>query len=75
MVRVTWGRSHPGRTKNGDKRSKSQLGRDFRVVPTHIIDINAYMLIFINKLSEITKIPDIPEKFMALSDSQRYLDK
>ena len=36
----------------------SQLGCDFRVVPSHIIDINEYMLIFINKLTEITKIPE-----------------
>ena len=51
VVRVTWGRilpllrSHQGRTKNGDKITIS-------VVPTHI-DINAYMLILIYKLTEI----------------------
>ena len=33
---------------------------NFRVIPSHIIDINAYMLIFINK---ITKFRDIPGKF------------
>ena len=41
--------------------SKSQLGWDFRVVPTNIININAYMLILINKLTEISKILDFPE--------------
>ena len=45
---VTWGRRHLGRAKNGDNGSKSQLGWDFRVVPPHIIDINAYMLILID---------------------------
>ena len=30
---------------------------DFTVIPSHIIDINAYMLIFISKLAEINKIP------------------
>ena len=31
------------------------------VLPTNIININAYMLILINKLTEISKIPDYPE--------------
>ena len=61
MVRVTWGRRQLSRTKNGENRSKTQLGCDFRVVPTHIININAYKLILINKLKEILKIPDFPE--------------
>ena len=31
------------------------------MVPTHIIKINGYMLILINKLTEILKNPDFPE--------------
>ena len=31
------------------------------MVPTNIININAYMLILINELMEISKIPDFPE--------------
>ena len=61
MVQVIGHRSDLGRTKNGEKRSKSQLGWDFRVVPTNIINKNAYMLILINKLTEISKILDFPE--------------
>ena len=30
-------------------------------IPTHILNINAYMLILINKLTEISKIPDFLE--------------
>ena len=62
MVRVICGRSDLGRAENGDKRCKISIKVDFRVIPSHIniiIDINAYMLVFINK---ITKFPDIPEK-------------
>ena len=33
------------------------------MVPTHIININAYMLILINKLTEISKIPEFFRKF------------
>ena len=61
VVQVIGHRSDLGRTKNGENVSKSQLGWDFRVVPTNIININAYMLILINKLTEISKIPDFPE--------------
>ena len=61
MVQVIGHRSDLGQTKNGEKRSKSQLGWDFRVVPTNIINKNAYMLILINKLTKISKIPDFPE--------------
>ena len=61
MVQVIGHRSDLGRTQNREKRSKSQLGWDFRVVPTNNININAYMLILINKLTEISKIPDFPE--------------
>ena len=41
-----------------------------------MIDINAHMLIFINKLTEITKIPDIPEKvnFRNFSGNSGYFD-
>ena len=49
MVLVIGHRSDLGRTKNGEKLSKSQLRWDFRVVPTNIVNINAYMLILINK--------------------------
>ena len=49
--------------------TKSQLARIFRVIPSHIIDINAYMLIFISKLTEITKIPENSEKVNFLNFS------
>ena len=45
-----------------EKRRKISIRVDFRVIPSHIIDINAYMLIFVNDLTEIAKIPDIPQK-------------
>ena len=55
MVRVIFVRRDLGRTKNGDKSFKISIRVDFRVITTHI---NAYMLIFINKPTEITKIPE-----------------
>ena len=64
MVRVICGRSDLGQTKNADKRFISKLGWDFRVVLNHSNDINANMLIFIHRLTEITKILDIPDKFL-----------
>ena len=63
MVQVIGHRSDLGRTENGENRSKSQLGWDFRVVPTNIININAYMLILINKLTEISKNSGLSGKF------------
>ena len=38
---------------------ESQLGWDFSVIPSYIIVINAYMLLFINILAEVTRIPNI----------------
>ena len=38
--------------------AKISIRVDFRVIPSHIIDINAYMLMCINKLTEITKFAD-----------------
>ena len=40
--------------------AKYELQWDFRVIPSHITEINPYMLVFLNK---ITKIPDIPENY------------
>ena len=61
MVRVTCGRRDPSRTKNGDFLckigGKSQLGWILGLYRV-IMDINAYMLIFISKLTEITNIPE-----------------
>ena len=62
MVRFTCGRRDLGRTKNGGKRCKISIRVDFMVIPSRIIDINAHMLIFIHKLTETTKIPNITER-------------
>ena len=67
MVQVIGHRSDLGRTKNGENMSKSQLGWDFRVVPTNNINKNAYMLILINKLTGMYKIPDFLENSWNIS--------
>ena len=63
VVCLTCGRSDLDLTKNEDERCMTHLRWDCNVLPAHI-DINAYMLVSIDKITEISKYPDILESLL-----------